>query len=98
MLDEQDQDYEPLVDLDDGDDATPTKDSGKGRKKKKRVDPYNFSEEQEIDIGEWYRENECMYDRSNSNYRKTSHKRTLIRKKAATFDPPCSREYNYKMQ
>lgn len=52
-----------------------------------------FSDEQEKDIGEWFKENECLYDRRHKSYKDAQHKRRLYEEKAASLDPPCTCEY-----
>lgn len=75
--------------------------SPKVNKKKPRIVSYIFSDEQEKSIGEWFKENECLYNRRHKQYKDSQHKRRLYEEKAASFTPPCTCKYSrkcYKLQ
>ena len=68
-------------------------------KRKKNIVSYNFTEEEEAEISEWFQSNPCLYNKRNRDFRKTSMKVRLIQEKAETFSPPCTCKYklNYEM-
>ena len=75
---------------------TPT--SGKKPRKAKankddRVPHYHFTDEQEEELCEWYRDNSCLYNRRMSGYRERNRKERLYQEKAASYDPECSGKY-----
>ena len=61
-------------------------------KKRPRTPRYLFTDEQEKDIGEWFRENECLYNRRLNAYKDAKKKQRLLEEKAATI-PDCTCEY-----
>ena len=64
------------------------------RKRQKKTEAYPFSVEQENDIGEWYRDNEILYNKRHQDFKNTEKKNKLFEDKAASLDPPCTRKYN----
>ena len=58
----------------------------------KQLVPYTFTEHQEIELAEWYRDQECLYNRRIKSYKSTVMKTRLIEEKAKEFDPECSGE------
>jgi hypothetical protein len=69
-------------------------DSPKDSKKRKpRIVSYIFSDEQEKDICEWFKEEECLYNRRHKLYKDSQHKRRLYEEKASSLDPPCTCEF-----
>ena len=63
--------------------------------RKKNIVSYNFTEEEESEISEWYQSHPCLYNKRNRDFRKTSMKIRLIQEKAETFDPPCSCKFQF---
>lgn len=61
-----------------------------GKKRKQRIVSYIFSEEQEKDIGEWFREHECLYNRRHKLYKDAAHKHMLYAEKAQSLTPKCT--------
>ena len=46
--------------------------------------------EQETELGEWYRENPCLYDKKLKSYKDAQAKKALLQEKASRQQPPCS--------
>lgn len=47
-----------------------------------------FTEEQEVMLGSWYRDNPILYDKGLRYYKDANLKSTLLEEKAKTMDPP----------
>jgi len=69
----------------DGEDDT-TQPSTSGATKKKRKSPVILTEEQEIDMGEWLRQNPMLYSKAMKEYKNTLKKNRLWDEKAAELD------------
>lgn len=63
-----------------------------GKKRKQRIVSYIFTDGQEKELGEWYREQECLYNRRHKLYKDAQHKRRLYEDKAASLTPKCTCE------
>jgi hypothetical protein len=70
--------------------ADSPKDSSKDKKRKPRITSYVFTDEQEKDLGEWYREHECLYNRRHKLYKDSKHKQRLYIEKAESLTPKCT--------
>uniref|UniRef100_UPI00358EE98D uncharacterized protein n=1 Tax=Myxine glutinosa TaxID=7769 RepID=UPI00358EE98D len=60
------------------------------KKKRTRGSTYIFTDRQEVDLAEWYRENECFYNKKLKAFKNTEMKRRLLEEKAARLEPPCT--------
>ena len=72
----------PTPPPEDGEDDT-TQPSTSGATKKKRKSPVILTEEQEIDVGEWLRQNPMLYIKAMKEYKNTLKKSRLWEEKAA---------------
>lgn len=73
-------------------DTESDQEGSKGKRTKKCVS-YNFNEDEQIQISQWYKVNPCLYNKRNRDFKKTVFKENMIEEKAKTFDPPCSCKY-----
>jgi hypothetical protein len=70
-----------------------TPESPKDSKKKKRIVSYMFTDEQEKELGEWLRDEECLYDKRHKRYKDAQYKQNLLQTKADSYTPTCTCEY-----
>ena len=54
---------------------------------------YLFTEAQESDLAEFYREHEIFYNKKVNAYKDAAKKRRLMEEKAASMTPPCTCKY-----
>ena len=76
----------------DEDDVSTTPTSGK---KKSRIIPYNFSDEQENDLVEWFRGHECLYNKKLKDFKNVTLKNRIYEEKVASLTPHCTCKLNY---
>ena len=50
----------------------------------------SFSRRQEGELVEWFHEHECLYNRSDADYKNRSKKRRILNEKGASLEPPVS--------
>ena len=65
-------------------------DAESSQPKKGRTTWYIFSDSQEVELAEFYRENELFYNKKLKSYKDSGKKRRLLEEKAASIDPPCT--------
>jgi hypothetical protein len=70
---------------------TPTLTANKD-KRRQNIKSYIFTDQQEVDLADWYRDNPILYNRRDKNYKRTTMKDTLYEEKCKTFQPPCTGE------
>ena len=92
--DGDDYEHEDSGDFNDNEDDD--NESGSQKKRQKRIVPYPFTLEQEMELADWFRGHELLYNKKLREFKNASKKKRLYEEKAATFDPPCSCEYCIK--
>lgn len=65
-------------------------DAESSQPKEGRSSWYIFSDSQEVELAEFYRENELFYNKKLKSYKDSGKKRRLLEEKAASIDPPCT--------
>ena len=63
------------------------------RKRKQKTVPYQFSEQQEQELAELFRDNKVLYNKRHDDWRKKQHKIDLITSKGETYEPVCTCKY-----
>ena len=83
------QDYIPDMTVTDADLDDPLwNESGKARN---RIVNYQFTEEQEIELAQFYKDHPVFYNKKVRDFMNTTKKKAILQEKAAEFkDPPCS--------
>jgi hypothetical protein len=64
--------------------------SKKDRKRQPNIKAYIFSDCQEQDLADWYKDHPVLYNRRDKNYKRTAMKDVLYSDKCKTFDPNCT--------
>ena len=64
--------------------------------KRKRAAVYIFSETQEMELAEFYKENELFYNKKLKDYKNSANKKRIMEEQAATLDPPCTCKYTIR--
>ena len=64
------------------------------RVKRSRLrDKYLFTDEQEVELAEFYKENNLFYNKKVRAYMDSEKKKRLLEEKAASMSPPCTGEH-----
>ena len=62
----------------------------KAKKIKKGRDSYIFTDAQEVNLSEWYKDPELFYNKKLKTYKDTQQKQRLLEEKAASLRPLCT--------
>ena len=71
-------------------DTTPGSQETSSNKRRKRCEPYTFTDEQESDLSEWYQFHPLFYDKTEKHYKNSFKKNCLLEEKGMTMSPRCS--------
>ena len=63
------------------------------RARKPKLIGYTFTDQEQEKLADWFRSNECLYNRRHPKYKDTGHKNLLYAEKAAIYDPECTGHY-----
>ena len=55
---------------------------------------YNFTDEQEVELAEFYGDNELFYNKRLKSYKDSEKKKRLLEEKGASLSPPCTGEHS----
>ena len=74
-------------------DATPASQEPATTKRRRRCEPYTFTDEQESELSEWYQMNPLFYDKCEKHYKNSAKKNALLEDKGMQMNPTCTCKY-----
>ena len=74
-------------------DATPASQETSTNKRRRRCEPYTFTDEQESELSEWYQMHPLFYDKCEKHYNNSAKKNGLLEDKGMEMNPTCICKY-----
>ena len=76
-------------------DATPASQETSINKRRRRCEPYTFTDDQESELSEWYQMHPLFYDKCEKHYKNSAKKNGLLEDRGMEMDPRCTCKYSY---